>query len=234
MSELESVLAIPHWINGHAFLSMAPSFADVCDARSGVVKRRVPLAGDVEAAAAVDAAHAALAEWAVSDVKQRVALLASLADALNRYTSHFATLIAEETGQDATQAAREVCEAVALLRAAGADHAVSMGSGVVAIVSDRHAPLSGPVRNAVPALLGGATIVLKPSPQAPAAAFALVELSARCGFPDGVVNLLQGDIAAIEGLCAATPLNLVCFSGDPVPAAKVRAIATRYGKPFLD
>lgn len=234
MSELEDVLAIPHWINGHAFLSMAPSLLDVCDARSGIVKRRVPLGGDVEAGAAIDAACAALPDWAASHVSRRVALLASLADALSDYAQHFAALIVEETGQDTAQAAREVSEAVAVLRAAGSSHAATTGSGVVAIVSDQCAPLSGPVRGAVPDLLGGATIVLKPSPKAPSAAFALAELSARCDFPDGVFNLLQGDIAAIEGLCAAAPLNLVRFTGDRVRAARVRAIATRYGKPFLD
>jgi succinate-semialdehyde dehydrogenase/glutarate-semialdehyde dehydrogenase len=82
----------------------------------------------------------------------------------------------------------------------------------VAIVSDDSAPLLGPLRHAVPALLAGATVVVKPSPKAPSAAFALAELSARSAFPGGVFNVLHGDLAAIEGLCVLSEVSrlLLC------------------------
>ena len=107
-------------------------------------------------------------------------------------------------------------------------------SRIVAIVSDDGAPLLGLLQAAVPALLTGATVILKPSPKAPAAAFALAELTALSGFPGGVVNVLQGDLAAIEGLCAAQQVSLVFFAGDPALGARVSAIADRHGKPFAD
>jgi acyl-CoA reductase-like NAD-dependent aldehyde dehydrogenase len=104
----------------------------------------------------------------------------------------------------------------------------------VAIVSDDSAPLLGPLRHAVPALLAGATVVVKPSPKAPSAAFALAELSARSAFPGGVFNVLHGDLAAIEGLCRLSEVSRLCFAGDPALGAKVAELACRYDKPCVD
>ena len=43
MTETDEILAIPLWINGHAYLTMAPAFFDVRAPRSGQIKRRTPL-----------------------------------------------------------------------------------------------------------------------------------------------------------------------------------------------
>ena len=233
MTESDEILAIPLWINGHAYLTMAPAFFDVRDVRSGKVRRRTPLCGAAEALAAVESARNALAAWAALTAEARATLLAALADALAGYAEHFAGLIAEETGKDAVAAAAEVSAALQVLRTATAS-TVATGGGVVAVVSDDRAPLLGPLQQAAPALLAGATLVLKPSPKAPSAVFALAELTARSGFPGGVVNILQGDLAAIEGLCAATEVSLLFFAGDPALGSKVAAIASRHGKPFVD
>jgi len=143
-------------------------------------------------------------------------------------------LIAEETGKNAASASAEVEQALRVLKAAGTGSVATGGSGVVAVVCDDQAPLLGPLRLAVQALLAGATVVVKPSPKAPSAAFALAELTARNGFPGGVVNILHGDLAAIEGLCTASAVGLLLFTGDPALGSKVAAIASRHGKPFVD
>ncbi|WP_300455473.1 aldehyde dehydrogenase family protein [Accumulibacter sp.] len=234
MTDIDEILAIPLWINGHAYLTMAPTFFDVCDPRTGRVRRRTPLCGAAEARAAADSAGAALAIWSALAAEQRAALLTRLGDALKGYAPHFAGLIGEECGKDDMLAATEVDEAVNRLRSAGECRATEDDHGVVAIVSDATAPLLGAVRWAVPALLAGAVVILKPSPQAPSALFALAELSARSGFPGGVFNVLQGDLEAIEGLCAAAPVNVLRFAGEPMLGARVAAIAARHGKPFRD
>ena len=238
MSETDQVLAIPLWINGRAYLTMAPAFFDVRDAASGEIKRRTPLCGASEALAAATSAQAALPDWAARTVAERAALLLALADALAGYGEHFAALISEESGKDAALAAAEVGDALSLLRGVAPAAASDTGStgtaanAVVAIVSDDSAPLLGPLRHAVPALLAGATVVVKPSPKAPSAIFALAELTASCDFPAGVFNILQGDLAAIEGLCVASAVGRLCFAGDPALAAKVAEVAIRHGKPF--
>lgn len=227
MLETDDPLAIPLWINGHAYLTMPPSFLDVRNPLSGEILRRTPLCGAGEARKAVDAAQAALAQWSAETVATRAAALAAVGDALAGYAEHFAGLLVEETGKPAAAAAAEVRAAVALLQSppAGGE------SGVVAVVGDADAPLSGALSRAVPALLAGATVVLKPSPKAPSPIFALAELTARHGFPDGVFNVLQGDEAAVEGLCASRAVSILLFAGDAALGARVREIAVRHDKP---
>ncbi|QKS28366.1 MAG: aldehyde dehydrogenase family protein [Candidatus Accumulibacter similis] len=233
MKDTDDILAVPLWINGHAFLTMAPAFFDVRDPRSGLIRRRTPLCGAGQAATAVDAATAALPAWRSLAVGERARLLATLADALAGYGSHFAGLIAEESGQEEAAAAAEVEAALRLLRAADAATLASDG-GVVAIVCDDRAPLAGLLQRAVPTLLAGSTVVAKPSPKAPSAAVALAELMAQSGFPAGAFNVLHGDLEAIEGLCAAPALGRLLFAGEPELAKRVAEIAGRHGRQLAD
>jgi acyl-CoA reductase-like NAD-dependent aldehyde dehydrogenase len=82
-----------------------------------------------------------------------------------------------------------------------------------------------------PALMAGATVVVKPSPRAPSAAYALCELSARAEWPAGVLNLLQGDTAAIDGLCAAGIDRLV-YRGNAALGVDIGAIADAAGTAY--
>ena len=151
MSETDQVLAIPLWINGHAYLTMAKAFYDVRDAATSEVKRRTPLCGAAEALSATASAKEALAPWVATSANERARLLAALADALAEYDEHFAGLISEETGKDAATAAGEVSAALNLLRTADPTAAASDCSTVVAVVSDDREPLLGPLRHAVAA-----------------------------------------------------------------------------------
>ena len=222
----EGPKAIPLWIAGRAFLTVSESFFDVINPESGEAIRRVPLCGAEEAATAVAAARAAQPGWTALEFPGRQARLSALADALEGYAAHFARLVREDTGIDEVQAQAEVSSAIAALRGNA-----EAEPGVVALVADAGQPLAGIARAAAPALRGGAVVVVKPSPRAPSAAFALCELSARAGWPPGVLNLMQGDAAAIEGLCRAASDRLV-YVGAADLGASVRALAEECGTPF--
>lgn len=191
-----------------------------------------PCVARARARVAVEAAASALPGWVAWPLAERAARLVVLADALAGYAAHFADLIAEETGQPATSAAAEVAAALQVLRGAADSAEASAGSVVVGLVCDDHA-LLGLLQRAVPALRAGATLVIKPSPQAPSVAVALAEDTAQCGFPDGVCNVLHGDLAAIDGLCASAEVKLLLFASKSLLAARVAVIATRHGKPFV-
>ena len=49
-------MAIPMWVNGHAFLTVTKDFFTVTNPQTGEAIRRVPLCGASEAAEAVQAA----------------------------------------------------------------------------------------------------------------------------------------------------------------------------------
>ena len=227
----EDTLALPLWINGHAYLTMADAFLDVINPKTGELLRRTPLCGADAAGKAVAAAQAALPKWALDPDEQREAKLLPIADALEGYAAHFTALIVAETGKDEADATAEVAASVALLRA---PWALSLMAGtVVAVINDEREPLLGLLSLALPALLAGGVVVAKPSPKAPSPAFAFAELTARSGLPDGVFNIVQGDLAAIEGLCAQPDVGRVAFVGDAGLAEQVRAIAAAHGKAFV-
>lgn len=219
-------MAIPMWVNGHAFLTVTPDFFTVTNPQTGQALRRVPLCGASEAAEAVQAAQAAQSAWAMMGMPARRVCLGRLADALDRYTGHFAKLLVQECGFDEARATAEVGEAVEALRGAMVGE-----TGVFGVVLDATRPLAGFAETIAPALMAGATLVVKPSPKAPSAVFALCELTSREEWPAGVVNLLQGDIAAIEGLCASAIDRLV-YCGNAALGAQIGALAEAAGKAF--
>ena len=200
-------LAIPLWINGHAYLTLAPAFQDVRNPLSREVLRRTPLCGAAEAQKAVEAAHAALPLWCAQPATARAALLVAVGEALAGYAGHFARLIVEETGKEQLAAEAEVSKAVALL-CGSLTASAPAAAGVVGIVGSAAAPLLDPLRLAVPALMAGAVVVIKPDPEMPSAIFALAELTGRCAFPGGVFSILHGAEAAVDGLRAVEGVSL--------------------------
>ena len=100
-----------------------------------------------------------------------------------------------------------------------------------ALVVDATRPLAGLAAAAAGPLLAGATLVVKPSPQAPSVAYALCELAQRGDWPAGVLNLVHGDGPAISGLCAAGVDRLI-YAGAPALGAQVGLLAEAAGVPF--
>lgn len=222
--------ALPLWIHGRAFLTMAPAFYEVRHAVTGAPLRRTPLCGATEVAEAARAARAALPAWQGLAAEQRAALLEAWAAGLARYAAHFAQLVREETGKVEAEASAEVEAAQAALASLACS---SEDAGrVLGLAWDDRAPLATAAALLAPVLRAGGCAVLKPSPRTPGVAYALVELSGRVGLPAGVVNLVQGDTAALEALCAEPGIDRVAFSGRAELAAQVAAMAAHSGKPF--
>jgi len=200
----ENALAVPLWINGHAYLTVAQAFQDVRNPVSGEVLRRTPLCGVSEVRRALESAQTAAGVWAVMPAPRRIALIAAVGEKLAVYAGHFASLIVEESGMDSDAANAEVAGAVTLLRGkwveSGTESAAGNASAVVAVVGSIANPLFGVLRQAVPVLLSGVAVIVRPSPETPAALFALAELTGRCGFPPGIFNLLHGGEAVLDAL----------------------------------
>jgi acyl-CoA reductase-like NAD-dependent aldehyde dehydrogenase len=185
--------ALPSWVRGRAFLTLTDAFAEVRDA-TGKIVRRTPLCGKDEVDEAVASAKAALPGWSALSVEARQALLLAWGQALQEYAAHFARLLAEERGKNAEDAQAEVSAAIAALRAT-TPVATENAACVVACVWDAAMPLANAVRQMAPTLRAGGVVIGNPCANAPGAAYALCELSARIGIPPGVINLVQGEAA---------------------------------------
>lgn len=219
-------MAIPLWINGRAYLTVTEGFVDVLDPASGEAVRRTPLAGAAEVAEALLAARAAQPAWATMEAAARQAALTALAALLDQYTGHFVRLLRQETGWDEARAQAEVAATVAALQASDS----GPGEGVFGLISDAASPLAAGVARLARALRAGRAVIWKPSPRAPGAAFALAELSGRAAWPAGVFNLVHGDVAAMEALCAEGVVGVLEVCGEPGFLAQVEALAARLGR----
>lgn len=221
--------ALPHWIGGHAYLTMAASFYDV-KAADGRVLRRVPLCGEAEAAMAVGDAAQAAGRWCAMAEAERAAAVEVLRSLCERFGAHLAKLLAEENGGDAAAAQEELARVQAAVAAAGAG-APAQSGGVVAVIAEAGEPLAGPLACALAALQAGYAVVLKPSVRVPSALFAVAEVFSRAGFPGGLVNVLQGDDAAVRALATHPEVVAVACPGDASVARLVAELAEQAGKP---
>ncbi|GHB76395.1 aldehyde dehydrogenase [Streptomyces viridiviolaceus] len=187
--------------------------------------------GGVDVDRAVDAALAALPGWRGLGPIERAAYLSRAGALLAERAEEFAAVITREQGKLLTEARGEVARARAVLdftagqaRLLGGVTAPAEDErtfaytfrrpiGVVGLVSPWNFPLAIPMWKVAPALLSGCTAVLKPSPLTPLTAALLVEVFQRAGVPDGVLNLVQGDVAAGEALVANPGVAGISFTG---------------------
>lgn len=204
---------VPLWINGHAYLTMAPEFCDIRDSESGRVLRRTPLCTDDIAYTVLESARRASTEWRARPEADRRALCAQLAMALEHYSEHFCQLISEETGRPSAESRVEISATQALLREIGGA-LLEQGVAVVAIAVAGGMAMVEPLRPAVSALSAGAVVVLKTDSFAPSALVALAELAGRCGFPPGVFNVVHGGDALLQHFRGLSDVQLhVCSKG---------------------
>ncbi|KMS51649.1 aldehyde dehydrogenase [Novosphingobium barchaimii LL02] len=86
--------------------------------------------------------------------------------------------------------------------------------GVVAAISAYNFPLHINLWKLMPALATGNSVILRPSPLTPFSAFALAEIVAQAGLPEGVVSILAEAGAEGAQLLTTDPrINMVSFTG---------------------
>jgi acyl-CoA reductase-like NAD-dependent aldehyde dehydrogenase len=185
--------------------------AESRDPATGQVWRTYPAAGPAEVERAVAQARAAQRAWGARPLRERVALATRFHRALYGRRHEVADVIARENGKPAAEAmAAEVVVALDLARyyashapAVLADRRVRMGNaafwrkrltiahepfGVIGIISPWNYPFMLAAGCALPALIAGNAVVLKPSEYTPTTGLLLGELLAAAGAPHGGVK----------------------------------------------
>ena len=99
--------------------------------------------------------------------------------------------------------------------------------GVVGVVSPWNYPLSLAVTDALPALMAGNGVVLRPDLQASLTALAAHELLLEAGLPEGVLQVVLGP-GASTGQAVVDQADYVCYTGStPTGRAVGRSAAAR-------
>ncbi|MDX1512004.1 MAG: aldehyde dehydrogenase family protein [Nitriliruptorales bacterium] len=92
--------------------------------------------------------------------------------------------------------------------------------GVVGVIGPWNVPLSLTVGDAIPALMAGNTVIIKPSEVTPASAVLAQKLFLESGGPEGVLNVVTGD-GATTGTALVDNVDYVQFTGSVRTGKKI-------------
>jgi succinate-semialdehyde dehydrogenase / glutarate-semialdehyde dehydrogenase len=244
MSPTESkTLGSDLFINGQWRPGAGGSISNI-DPGSGDVIGAVTLATPADTKAALDAAAAAFPAWSALVPAQRGALLKRAAAILQRRFDEASTALLCETGKTTADARGEMQRAIDTLAwngeqagriegrihqgmAAGSERfSMPVPLGVVVIVTAWNFPAVLAARKLGAVLAAGCTAVFKASEFCPATARLFVECLVEAGLPQGVVNLVFGNPAAISAQLLASPVvKALTFTGSTAVGKQLAALA---------
>ncbi len=242
------MVRIGHWIGGAAVPGTSSRTGPVFDPATGEQAAEVALASESEIGDAVRVARGASSTWGTSSLAARARPLFRLREILEAEQEALAAAVTREHGKVLDDALGEVrrgienvefaCGVPQILKG-GANVGVSSGVdvrtvleplGVVAGITPFNFPVMVPLWMLANAVACGNCVVLKPSEKDPSPALLLAEMVQRAGFPDGVVNVVQGDAVAVDALLEHPDVAAVSFVGSTPVARHVYETGTRHGK----
>ena len=229
------------------------------DPSTGAPFARVAVAGEEDALAAMEAAHAAEERWGTTPGHERARLLRALADRLEAEGEAVAQLIAHEVGKPIADARVEVGRAVGVYRYAAEETRQLTGEtfpadaysyppgnerrllftvrdpiGVVVAISPFNFPLNLLSHKVAPALAAGNPVVAKPASSAALTALRLARIAEAAGLPKGVLSVVPGPGAIVGHRLVEHPATrLVTFTGSSEVGRGFAERAGRHAKRVL-
>ncbi len=202
---------------------------------------------DVEKAVA--SARKAYQTWRKVPAPARAEYVFKVGEILTKYKEELAQLMSREMGKPLTEARGDVQEGIDCAFYSAGEGRRMFGQttpsempnkfamtvrtpiGICALITPWNFPVAIPCWKAMPALVCGNTIILKPAEDTPGCATKLIEIFAEAGFPDGVVNLVHGIGEEVgKALVEHADVNLVSFTGSSVTGSSVGEICGRTHK----
>ena len=194
---------------------------------------------------AIAAAAEAFPTWSATNPKRRAEALDAIGAEVLARADELGRLLSREEGKTLAEGVGEARRAGELFRYYAAEAYRSAGEllpgfrdgvevevrrhpiGVVGVITPWNFPLAIPAWKIAPALAYGNTVVFKPAELVPACAWALAEIVARAGLPDGAFNLVMGPGETVGAALVDDPrLAGVTFTGSAAVGRRVAAVAT--------
>ena len=239
---------LKNYIDGRWVKADTDETLEVEDPSTGAALARVPLSTAADADRAVAAARAAFPGWADTPVTARVQPMFRLVEMLKREAEALARTMSGEMGKSLPDARAEMkrtienCEvACGMPTMIQGDCLVGVGPdmdaqvirqplGVFAMLAPFNFPSMVPMWFLPYAVASGNAFVLKCSESVPITMQHQFELIDQCGFPPGVLNLLNGDKTVGRALVAHADVAGVSFVGSSAVAREVAETCARLGK----
>lgn len=228
---------------------------DVLNPATEEVIASVASAEIADADAALDAAEAAMAEWATRTPRARSEILRKAWELMTARLDHFAHLITLENGKARADAMGEATYAAEFFRwfaeeAVRADglitHAPSSGArimvqhkpaGLAVLVTPWNYPAAMGTRKIAPALAAGCAVIIKPASETPLTMLALMPLLEEAGVPKGLVNVLPSRRtgALVDHMLHDPRVRVVSFTGSTGVGRKLlHSAADQVLKPAME
>ena len=197
---------------------------------------------DVKTAVAI--ARNAAQTWAKTDLKSKIAIFNNYYDLLFENEELLQDVVQLETGKARSHAAAEVFgvamitshaikvakKALSPQKRAGVfpgltkTQVLAQPKGVVGIISPWNYPLTLSIYDAIPAMLAGNAVVIRPDVQTAWSAIHAVNLLTKAGLSNGVATIVVGDGPKL-GSALIDEVDYVCFTGSTATGRKVGAQA---------
>jgi len=226
--------------------AIATEYEDVINPATGAPFHQSPAATPAEIDAAVAAARRAQPAWAALSWDEREAYIGKLADAIEANVDYLSVLNTLEQGMNVASSRGGVMGTVASLRIIAsvrapdsvlADTDTNLITqrwcplGVVGAIAPWNAPLILGMQKVVTALIGGNTIVLKPSELTPLCTLEVGRL-ARDILPAGVFNVIGGGRAVGAALVSHKGLDKVSFTGSTATGIHIARQSSEFLRPI--
>lgn len=242
--------AIQNYINGQFVNPSVGRKMDVISPVDGNLLSTVPMSAHQDLDNAVQAAKAAFPGWSKTPIKERVQVFFRYKYLLEKHLDELAKLCTEENGKIYAESVAEIEKCIELTEFAtslpqlvtGEVLEVSRGVecrtehvalGVVASIVPFNFPSMVPNWTIPNAIALGNCMILKPSEKVPLSAGKLAELLKEAGLPDGVLNIVHGDVEIVEAICDHPGIEAVSFVGSTKIAKIVYQRATHHYKRCL-
>jgi betaine-aldehyde dehydrogenase len=230
------------YINGAWVASTGSGTIPVINPATEEVIATVPDGTAEDADRAVQAAAAAFEAWSQTPLEDRIAYVTAIADGLDARTQEIAETVTAELGMPISrskgaQARLPIGQVRAAIKAAQSfpfeervrgSVVVREPVGVVAAITPWNYPLNQIAIKVAPALLGGNTVVLKPSEVTPLNAYILAEVVQAAGLPAGVFNMVTGQGPVVgEALASHPKVDMVSLTGSTRAGQRVTELASK-------
>ncbi|MBR9652790.1 NAD-dependent succinate-semialdehyde dehydrogenase [Thalassovita aquimarina] len=243
------------YINGQWCKGADGARFDVLNPATEKVLASVASAEIADADAALDAAEAAMADWAARSPRERSEVLRKAWELMTSRLDEFAHLITLENGKARADAIGEATYAAEFFRwfaeeAVRADglitHAPSSGArimvqhkpaGLAVLVTPWNYPAAMGTRKIAPALAAGCAVIIKPASETPLTMLALMPLLEEAGVPPGLVNVLPSKRtgALVDHMLHDPRVRVVSFTGSTGVGRKLlHSAADQVLKPAME
>lgn len=245
---------LPCWVAGKP-LTSGQFLEDRNPARNSELLGKFHVLPERELEKVIDAALKAQKSWGRLPWKERASIIRKAADLISERKLEISAIMCLETGKNRLESLGDVEESADLFRYYASQLEESNGFlkplaklspnentrsvlrpyGVFAVISPFNFPLALAAGMSGAALLGGNSVVLKPSSETPWCAHQLYECLRDAGLPDGVFQVIYGGGGSLgEALVKHPKIAGLAFTGSKETGMHLmRSISVNYPKPAL-